>query len=114
MDRSHLGSYVYGIKFRNMKECDISALKAIEENFLKDRNDVFLITIVDEAAGIISRDDGLSQETDHVDYDQTRDLFMTFHEDSSIKHKYLHDISVDGFENLEENVMELLQGHKHV
>ena len=93
-DRSHLGEYVYGPKYRNY---DGSYVFNIEETYLSGRvSKWYLITFVDEPQNLVSREDGESFSSKLKDKKEEVKLFLSAHEKSNIPNKTI--INIDGLD----------------
>jgi len=95
-DRLHLSEVVYGQKYR---EYDCTHIYKIE-NAVKDLDDVYLITIVDEVENLVSRDDGLGFTSDPKEIEDEKSRFLDAHNDSSIKNKKVININGLNIDNV--------------
>lgn len=107
-DRSHLGEMVYGNIYRGYPG---TYVLNIEDDF-KDEpfwEELVLITLVDDAENVISRDDGLSFSTDIEGKNEEISLFKLAHETSNIEHKLLVNVKDYNEEQLTELVMNFIK-----
>jgi thymidylate kinase len=93
LDRSWLGETVYAPKYRHYEASYIWAIEYSKIN----KDNTFLITLVDEAQALMDRDDGLSHEKHIDEYTYTAHKFVDAHDMSCIRHKKLVNISKDGW-----------------
>lgn len=98
LDRAHLGEFVYGPLYRKRSTNDKEMFRG--EKFL-DRDDTFLLVMVDSAKNILDRDDGqsLGNTEDQLTYERNR--FVSAYLQSDIKHKCLIDWSDEIFDDME-------------
>jgi thymidylate kinase len=92
-DRFHLGSAVYGKKYRNM---DPMSVYALDKMHLKDYTDAALILLTDDPEAIASRDDGESLEKSIHEYNETLSAFIEAYNMSSCLNKRHINISGNG------------------
>lgn len=93
-DRFHIGETVYGPLYRNS---DTDYIWELEKSYYDNNPDVWLITLVDYGNKIVSRDDGLSNESSGSEYEKTRLGFIESHNKSCIKNKILLNMTDDGW-----------------
>lgn len=63
IDRSHIGEFVYGPKYRQYNDDHIKALSDLEEHsslFINRVNNTVIIYLYDDPESLVKRDDGLS------------------------------------------------------
>lgn len=94
-DRFHLGSIVYGMKYRGLNPYTIYNLESRHISKGHEAN-VALILLTDYTKNIISRDDGESLETSFEEFEYTRSEFIKVFGYSTIKHKLHINISDNG------------------
>lgn len=99
-DRFHLGAAVYGKLYRDV---DSNEIFKMDHRLMVE--DCVLIVLVDEAKGILSREDGDSLESTAHEYDVTKKEFIYAYASSSCKHKILLNISAIGFDNVYQTVV---------
>jgi len=87
-DRSHLGSLVYSPLYRGHDGTHVMT----DERLLPD--DTILITLIDDPANLINRDDGLSFSTNTSSIETEVKLFIDAHNTSTIKNKLLFNIKM--------------------
>ena len=110
LDRFHLGSVVYGKKYRNIDE---DAIFTIDKHYHTYYPNMYLIVLVDEPSEIIKRDDGDSLETSIDDYEYTKTEFEKCFEKSHCRNKLLINVSRNGgFQNTLPTVTDFLEGMK--
>lgn len=101
-DRSHLGSLVYSPLYRGH---DGKHVMGLEKHLPED---TVLITLIDDAENVITRDDGLSFSTN---IDKKKDEIQSFieaHTISTIKHKLLINVKDYNAEQLIDHVVKYL------
>ena len=91
-DRSHLGEMVYGPIYRDYSGEYVLDIEKQYSNMLHIWDNLFLITLIDEPANLIARDDGLSFSVDFNKKSIEINNFVNAHEKSTIKHKLLMNI----------------------
>lgn len=111
LDRFHLGTYVYGKRYRNYTDDEVTQLFDLTEGaLLSGDQPVYLFTLIDTGSNLVSRDDGLSFEQTAPDYDITREAFIKAHDKSSLN-KLLIDVSANGgMKNNLNTVLEFIDG----
>jgi len=92
-DRFHLGSAVYGKKYRGM---DPTWIYRMDKIHLKDYNDAAIILLTDYAEAISERDDGDSLETSIDDYRETEQNFLNAYNNSSCVNRLHINITDNG------------------
>ena len=107
-DRFHLGSAVYGRKFRNYdKDFDCTTIEQYFDYY--DKNSVYLIVITDYADKIMWRNDNLSLESTAAEFNEIRNSFHEEFEKSTIKNKlFINLTDIAGFNNLLPTVLKFL------
>ena len=109
-DRSHLGEMVYGPIYRDYSgEYVLDIEKSYQHlRFLWDN--LVLVTLVDEPARLIGRDDGLSFSIDLSKKTTEINSFITAHSRSNIQHKLLVNIKDHNEEEALKAVVEFIKG----
>lgn len=106
-DRFHIGSMVYGTKYRGLVPHGIFL---IDKDHLASK-DVHLVLLVDDPAKVIERHDGLSIEKTETEFSETRNSFEYYFNYSRIPNKILIDVSDNGgYENTIHTVSNWLKG----
>lgn len=96
-DRFHLGSIVYGQKYRNMKPDDILE---VDQKWLNGNYESAVILLTDNPEDVYQRDDGYSLEASIEDYEETQKSFINAFDSSRCPNKLHINISDNGgFEN---------------
>lgn len=108
LDRSHISEVVYSPIYRKY---DGSYVYDIEKEFTNHPmwDDIVLITFIDKAENLISRDDGLSPSLALEDKNRELDAFIMASKKSSIKHKYIIDINNKGQYKVFDEIKNLLK-----
>lgn len=78
IDRSHIGEFVYGPKYRQYNEDHIKALRVLEEHaslFINRVNNTIIIYLHDDPEALVKRDDGLSISNKLEDITEEISLF---------------------------------------
>ena len=109
-DRFHLGVPVYGHRYRNYPESLTAGQiesDIFDQKILGNNIDVSLILVTDSIESIMSRDDGLSLESDNIEMMATRNAFIRQYNTSHLR-KMHYQIQYSGFENLLPTVLKFL------
>lgn len=88
-DRFHLGEFVYSPIYRNYSGDYVFQLEEIIEN----KNNVYLIVLIDEVKNLLKREDGKSHSIKIEDKQKEIDLFIEAFNKSKIKNKLLININ---------------------
>lgn len=108
LDRAHLGAVVYGDLYRGGASNKIWEL---EKTFQFDSGHVALLLLTDSPEAGWARDDGMSNEKDLTQYQNTRSKFIETFNRSIITHKLHLDVTENGgFANTLPTVIDFLNG----
>jgi len=110
-DRSHLGEMVYGPIYRNYNGSYVLEIEKEHMSNTKVWDNLFLITCIDTAENLISREDGLSFSTDFGIKNQEIRNFIWAHEKSNIKHKFLLNVELYNKDEASKKVIEFIEGN---
>ena len=109
-DRFHLGSAVYGKKYRGMDPMSVYALDKVH---LKDCKDAAIVLLTDYPEAISERDDGDSLETSVDDYRETEQNFLNAYNNSScVNRLHINITDNGGFHNTYPAVTQFLDEMK--
>lgn len=106
-DRSHLGESIYSPLYRGYSGDYVFDIEKDWVNILK--NDLFLITLINDPATILKRDDGLSFYNDVKEVNREIDLFTEAHNKSNIKNKLLVNVGDRGIKEVGEEIAEFIK-----
>lgn len=110
-DRTHLGEMVYGNIYRGYIGDYVLEIEKSVKHILDIKNNLFLITLIDEAQNLIAREDGLSFSTDLDKKQREIELFQTAHESSNIKNKLIINIKDKDAETVFLEVISYINSH---
>jgi len=105
-DRSHLGESVYAPLYRGYSGDFIFEIE--DENIHNIKNDVYLITLVNDPKLVMSRDDGFSFYTNEQEVQNEVDGFVRAHRKSAIKNKLLINVGTMGPDEVSNHIFEFL------
>lgn len=86
-NRSHIGEYVYGTMYRD--SCPENWIPPLENRFLTDDEDAYLILLTADPVFIAQQDDGQSYSARQEDKRKELSLFLSAFQRSSIANKKL-------------------------
>ena len=91
-DRSHIGEMLYAPLYRGYSGDYVLDIEKSYHHILPFWDNLILITLVDDAENVLSRDDGLSFTTDLNEKKKEIQLFNDAHAKSTIKHKIFANV----------------------
>lgn len=109
-NRAHLGEFVYSPMYRNYDGSYIFEIENWFKLFHKRTFEkIYLITFIDNAKNLISREDGLSLSDNIDNKNKEINLFIEAHKRSLIQHKLLININEKSIEEIAKTVQTFLE-----
>ena len=105
-DRSHLGEYVYGQKYRDYNGNYVFELE--RKYKLNICVNVYLIVFIDTSLKCIEREDGHSFTIDPIEKQKENEKFVEAFNKSNIKNKILIDIKDKDIETIHQEITKFI------
>ena len=109
LDRTHLGELVYGPLYRDYTGDYVICIENNWRVYEEFWNEIHLITFIDAASNLISRDDGLSFSIDPTQKQKEINLFINANNKSFINHKAVININNKSEDEVFEEVRKFLK-----